>query len=94
MEQYFAAVVETLSIEDSTILGILHDDDANSKVKAIKVNDLWQKSGLSEAKFRKVMDRLTALRFIVFVKDYKEHSIFISDYGVEALESILKTMER
>lgn len=93
MDQYFRDVVSSLTIEDIMILGILQDQDAISKQKSIKTTTILKISESTEAKFRKSMDRLTALQFVISNKDYKEHGLFISEYGVNALKNILETME-
>lgn len=92
MDQYFRCVVNGLTIDDTILLGILQDKDAISKQKSIKVSVVLKESEYTEAKFRKSIDRLTALQFIVLNKDYKEHGVFISEYGVVALKNTLETM--
>jgi hypothetical protein len=84
--------VNGLTIDDTILLGILQDKDAISKQKSIKVSVVLKESEYTEAKFRKSIDRLTALQFIVLNKDYKEHGVFISEYGVVALKNTLETM--
>lgn len=92
MDQYFSDVVHSLTLEDISILGILHDQEATSKQKSIKTTTILKMSDSTEAKFRKSTDRLTALQFVISNKDYKEHGLFISEYGVQALKNILETM--
>lgn len=92
MDQYFRCVVSGLTIDDTMLLGILQDKDAISKQKSIKVSVVLKESEYTEAKFRKSIDRLTALQFITLNKDYKEHGVFISEYGVIALKNTLETM--
>lgn len=92
MDQYFNEVVKSLTIEDTMILGVLKDNEATSKQRSIKVNMVQKMSESTEAKFRKSIDRLTALQFVVPNKDYKEHGLFISHYGLHALQNILTNM--
>lgn len=93
MEEYFHHILKSLTIEDVSILGILYDEDANSKVKAIKSPLLYGRSDTSEAKYRKVIGRLTSLNFIEINSDYKEHSLFITEYGKKALELTIENMK-
>lgn len=93
METYFNAVVSNLTIEDSMLLGILLSNDATSKVKAMRGQAVFEKSASTEAKYRKMMDRLVALQFIIVVKDFKEHTLYISEFGVAALNDLLETMK-
>ena len=92
VDQYFRCVVSGLTIDDTMILGILQDKDAISKQKSIKVSVVLKDSEYTEAKFRKSIDRLTALQFIILNKDYKEHGVFISEYGIIALRNTIETM--
>lgn len=93
MEKYFQHVIESLTMEDVYLLGILQDYDAVSKQKSIKNSKVLELSNNSEAKYRKTIDRLSALQFVVLVKDYKEHTIYISEYGTLALSEVIKSME-
>jgi predicted transcriptional regulator len=91
--EYFEHVIKSVTLEDSNVLGILYEQDATAKVKAMIGKNVLKQSGLSEAKFRKVIGRLEALTFVNINSDYKEHSIFITDYGLQALNRILDTMK-
>lgn len=89
MESYFDAVVNSLTLDDLNILGILVDNDATAKFKAIKNNTVCEKSGLSNANFRKTLYRLTANCFIKTATGNKEHLIYVTDFGQKALQKSL-----
>lgn len=85
MDTYFNDIVSSLSIDDLRILGILSDHEAEIKFKAIKKGTLSEYSKLSDAKLRKSLYRLEIAKFIEIVKDQKEHSVFITSIGQDAL---------
>lgn len=91
--EYFDLVVKSLTLEDSHVLGILYEQDATAKVKAMISKNVSLQGNLSEAKFRKIVGRLQALIFVNINSDYKEHSMYITEYGLKALHQILDTMK-
>lgn len=93
MDDYFREIVKDLTIEDIALLNTIHDQDAVSKQKSIKVSHVMTLCDTTEAKYRKMVDKLVSLKFIVLNKDYKEHGLFISDYGINALTNTLENME-
>lgn len=90
MEQYFSDVVKDLSIDDMALLGTLHDKEATASFKALLNNEALNASGLSEATFRKVLYRLVANKFISIVAQKRQHSVYITQYGLAALTTTLK----
>ncbi|MCA1025693.1 hypothetical protein LCM23_06285 [Cytobacillus kochii] len=82
---YFNSIVQSLTITDLKILGILHDQNIDVKFKAVKKKKLKEESLLSESNFRKSLYRLDAMQFIELVTGEKDHRVFISDIGKEAL---------
>lgn len=91
MDNYFAEILSSLSHDDLKILGILNDEEANLKFKAIKKKTVGDISDLTEANFRKAIYRLEAIKFINVVTGQKEHKLFITDFGQRALfESLSK----
>lgn len=90
MEQYFIEVVKDLSIDDMRFLGMLHDQDATAGFKAIRNSEVLDACGLSKATFRKVFCRLSANKFISIVTQKRQHSIYITEYGMAALQTTLK----
>lgn len=90
MHEYFDHVVESLNIDDISVLGILADNDATAKFKAMRKKDVFSRSGLTEAKYRKVLHRLDALNFIEVVIGGKEHKFYINDFGLFAIEKSLE----
>jgi RIO-like serine/threonine protein kinase len=90
MEQYFQDVVSSLSLDDMNVLGALFDQDATAGFKAVQNIDVQQKAKLTEATFRKVLYRLIANKFINVVTLTRQHSLYITSYGVEALKKSLE----
>lgn len=82
---YFLTVVNSLKIDEVTILGFLQDQDADMEFKAIKRGYLFEISKLTEANFRKTLNRLEALQFVKISVGGKEHHVYISPFGKEAL---------
>ena len=94
MEQaYFGNIVRRLTIEEMGIIGLLSDVDATAAFKAIKRSELQKMSKLTEAHFRKTMDKLTAMQFIGVVTGGKDHKIFVTEYGHLALDYTLEEEE-
>ena len=92
MDGYFEEVINSLTVKEIFLLNILHEHNALSKQKSIKVQTIFEMNETTEAKFRKMVDRLSALQFIIVNKDYKEHNMHISHYGISALTNMLETM--
>lgn len=85
MDTYFYDIVNSLSFDDLVILGILNDNEAEMKFKAITKGEISDHGKLSDAKLRKSLYRLEIAKFIEIVKDNKEHSVFITPIGQRAL---------
>lgn len=90
MEQYFADVVSSLTIEDIHLLSILYDNDATAVFKSMKSKEVQDITGYTEAVFRRIMYRLTANKFLGIIPLNKQHGIYITNYGVEAINKSLK----
>jgi predicted transcriptional regulator len=90
MHDYFQHIVTKLTIDDMNILGILTDNDATATFKAMRKKDVFNKSGLSEANYRKVIYRLDAINFIETVTGSKEHMFFITNFGLTAVEQSIE----
>jgi RIO-like serine/threonine protein kinase len=85
MEQYFDDIVNNLTIDEMTILGILYSNEANAAFKATRKEHLQKDSELTEAKFRKSIQRLDAIKFIDISTLNKEYRYFITSYGHQAV---------
>lgn len=90
MDFYFEEVVSQLHVEDLSILAQLQQNDADAKFKAIKNKHLMELTELSEFKYKKSLERLKALQFVDCVHDEQNKKIFITRYGIEALQKSLK----
>jgi len=93
MEQYFDDVVTSLSVDDLSFLGTLFENDATAGYKSIKTNTLQEYTGLTEATYRKVMYRLVANKFINLVALNRQHSLYISQYGLQALSKSIPSLK-
>jgi predicted MarR family transcription regulator len=93
LENYFEHIMKSLTIEDVGILHILLEEDATAKVKSLRNVSLYERSQTTEAKYRKILNRLIATSFIETNTDYKEHSIFITEFGINAFEQTLENMK-
>lgn len=90
MGEYFQHIVSKLTLDDMKILGILSDQDANALFKSIKKKAIQEMTNISVASFRKSMDRLEASGLIELDTRSKEHKLYISEYGKEALKQQLE----
>jgi len=84
-DNYFSEVIKKLTIDDISILAILHDDDATEVFKAMKASQVLKASEMTEAVFRKVIVRLEATRFIEKTTSSRHTSIYITEFGRSAL---------
>lgn len=89
MDQYFYDVVDSLSMEEMSVLGILYDNQATVTFKSMNTTDVAGRCSLSDATYRKIMYRLSGNRFIELVKMKRQHSMYITHYGIEALRKSL-----
>jgi predicted transcriptional regulator len=90
VNDYFDHVIRQLSIEEVALLGILSDKDATATFKSMKRSHLFETSEMSLANFRKTMEKLKATSLIEVVTGGKEHKVFLTLYGHQALEKSLE----
>lgn len=90
---YFEHVVNHLTYEEVSFLGILMEKDATASFKAIKRNDLLEISGLSIANFRKTIGKLTAAHLVNVIMGGRAHKVFLTTYGQLALNKSLEEVE-
>jgi hypothetical protein len=93
LDGYYQHIIRHLTFEDVAVLGVLLDKDATAAFKAIRRNEVYEESELSLANFRKTIGKLTATHMIEVVTGGKEHRIFLTTYGQEALELSLEEVE-
>lgn len=85
---YFEHIVENLDSQEINILQILVRENATAKYKALSNLKLIQMSELSEAKFRTVITRLNAVRFVEVNAASKVHAHYINGFGLKALSML------
>lgn len=90
MSDYFEHIIRQLTIEEMAILGILIDRDATAAFKSMKRSDVYERSDMSLANFRKTIGKLSATCLIDVVTGSKEHKMFLTSYGQQALEKSLE----
>ncbi|WP_407270584.1 hypothetical protein [Radiobacillus sp. PE A8.2] len=86
METYLSNIISSLSYQELTILAVLEKADA--PFKAISRQKLLDKSELSIAVFQKYLYRLEVTKTIHVLKESKEHSVYITQYGKLALNKL------
>lgn len=92
-DNYFSYVVSNLAFEEVSILGILIDKDSTAPFKSITRESLLNSSGLTLARFRKVINNLTSSHLVEVVTGGKEHRMYITEYGMKAIQESLKEVE-
>lgn len=90
MGDYFSLIVSSLPINDLKVLGVLSDSRADAVFKSMKRKDLQEQVVLTDALFRKSLERLEANQFIQLVTKEKEYKVFITPYGLLALNESLR----
>ena len=88
--EYFSFIINHLTFEEVTILGILRDEDATAAFKSMKRSQVAKEAAFTEAVFRKVIGKLAATHFISTVIAGKEHRVYLTDYGQAALDYSLR----
>lgn len=89
---YFNHVASRLSIDEISLLAILTDEDCTVPFKALRKKEVYVRSGLTEANFRKVINRLDAISFIETVTGSKEHKYYITNFGLMAVNQSVESM--
>lgn len=95
MNHYFDKIVSNLLADDLIILDILYTNDAIEKHKAIKNKTLMKltNNDMSFALYRNAIQRLQATALIYVSNITKDKSVYISEYGIMALERKLNKEE-
>lgn len=91
---YFNAIVKSLRLEELEILAVLSEKDADVPFKAIKNSELIKLVNLTKFKHSKVLNRLQAMQFIDEIKNERASKVFITPFGVKALQKSLKGVEK
>jgi RIO-like serine/threonine protein kinase len=86
---YFEQITNRLTLDDLEILTHLQDNEATATFKALKNQKLFELSKLSEAKYRKTISKLTSILFVETDTSEREHSLYITTYGLAALRKSL-----
>ena len=93
MSDYFENVVRKLTIEDLSVLGWLLEEDATAVFKAIKRSNVSEAIDLSATSFRKTLGKLEAIDFIGMVTSAKEHKMYLTEFGQQAVTKATKEAE-
>ena len=88
MDSYFLSIIDRLTFEEIDLLNHLTKKDSTNVLTSIKKKELQSESKMSDATFRKTLNRLEAMLFINTVTGNKEHSIYATEYGQEAIQVI------
>jgi hypothetical protein len=86
---YFNDVVEKLSIDELSILGVLFDKKANAVFKSVKNKEVIEDTFLTKSKYFTSLSRLSASCLIETVGS-KNDKVYITAYGINALQEQLK----
>lgn len=89
-DSYFTHVIQNLSFREITLLGVLYDQDATLPFKSLSRKELQEESKLSTSTFKKTLYSLHSMKFIGIVSSDKPHTVFLTDYGEEAMYHILE----
>ena len=85
---YFSEIIDGLKQEDLLILNELYTNESTCSYKSITKQTLAQSVELSTAIFRKILGRLETLKLINITTGSKNHSVYLTDYGMEAINLI------
>jgi predicted transcriptional regulator len=68
----------------------LQDQDATVAFKAMSNQSLLKSSNLTEARYRKIISRLIANYFVDIVAVSKQQTLYVTSYGILALQKSLE----
>jgi DNA-binding MarR family transcriptional regulator len=88
MDTYFLSLTDRLTIDEIELLNQLTSSESTNRFSAKTKKELFHSSKLTESRFRKILYRLEALRFIEIVAGAREHLIFVTEYGQNAIQCI------
>jgi len=86
MGDYFEEVMRKLTIEDVGVLGWLFQNEANAVFKAVKKRSVAEGVNYSTSNFRKTLSKLEAIHFVGTVTGAKEHKLYLTEYGQQAVQ--------
>lgn len=89
-DKYFDLIVSKLTVDDLSILGVLQVNEATNAFKSLRKQAITKQGQLSEAIFRRSFGRLTGTCLVESVTGKKEHSFFITEYGIMALQQSME----
>jgi RIO-like serine/threonine protein kinase len=85
---YFSEIIDGLKQEDLLILNELYTNESTCNYKSITKQTLSESITLSTAIYRKTLGRLETLKLINITTGSKNHSVYLTDYGMEAINLI------
>jgi len=91
LENYFDAVVGSLTIDDMYVLGTLHENDATAGFKAMPNTEIFRIVKFTEATYRRTINRLCANKLIETIGVSKQNLFYLTEFGRAA---VTKTFER
>lgn len=90
MNQYFEDVVSSLTYDDINVLSILYDNEATASFKSIKNKEVLERTGYTEAVYRRILYKLTGNKFISTIQINKQQGLYITQYGIQAINKSLQ----
>lgn len=90
---YFEEVSSALKIEELNVLGYLIDEEATASFKAVARKEVREVVSVTDAIFKKTIYLLETKKLIQVVRNQAKHDIFITQYGMEAVNYSLQGAE-
>ena len=88
MDIYFSTLIDRLSIHEIEFLNYLTSNEATNRFSAITRKSIVNHVQATDAQFRKITNRLEALNFIEIVSGQREHLIYVTKFGQQAIQTI------
>lgn len=88
MNRYFQTLVERLSLDDIEVLNSLIKNESTNRFSSTTKKEIQEVSKLTESKFRKSIARLEAMNFLEITAGSREHVLYVTEYGLEAIQNI------
>lgn len=88
MNNHFVSLVSRLTLDDIEILNTLTSTESLSRFSARTKKEVQEGAKITEAKLRKSIVRLDAMNFIEVVPGGREHLLYVTEYGQQAIQHI------
>lgn len=85
---YFYSMVASVTNEELFVLDALSKSESLQGYSSRSKEFILEKTELTEFQLRKALSNLERMQFINRISSYRKHTYFISQYGIQAINTI------